>query len=191
MKPLRPLDSARDVAGVAALIGRVRADGGSWHPGGIQWWLRQLGRVGFEAIVAEARGEIQAFVMLDDTFVIAIESGSAVPTLELIDWAEARLRARALPMIETMAVADSLIAAALRARGYAPSAEEAELMFHLEGEPAPSSLPAGFRFASLIDVSDDAYIALHRASWSDVQPSSYSAEMHDRVRRMPSSGRTW
>ena len=51
---LRPLDPSRDLPAVAALLARTRANGDLSHPGGTQWWLRELGRDGFEAFVRPA-----------------------------------------------------------------------------------------------------------------------------------------
>ena len=69
----RPLDPEHDLPHLAALLGRTRARGGIWHPGGIQWWLRELGRDGFAAFVWPRDGDntLAAFVMRDDTYVIA------------------------------------------------------------------------------------------------------------------------
>jgi len=43
MEP-RPIDRARDLPAVADFLGRSRAAGGLTHPGGTQWWLRELWR---------------------------------------------------------------------------------------------------------------------------------------------------
>ena len=64
-------------------------------------------------------------------------------------------------------------------------------MKDIDGEPEPAALPTGFRFASLLDVDDDAYIEVHRAAWSDTRPSPYRRELHEAVKRMPDFVRTW
>jgi ribosomal protein S18 acetylase RimI-like enzyme len=82
-------------------------------------------------------------------------------------------------------VEDDPLQATLEERGYAKSGVELELMADTTSEPPTLPLPEGFRFASLDDVTDAAYIDGHRAAWSDTKPSSYSPERHEAVRRMP------
>jgi GNAT superfamily N-acetyltransferase len=73
----------------------------------------------------------------------------------------------------------------LPGRGYEQSGIELELLADTSHEPERAPLPVGFRFGSLLDVSDDAYIDGHRAAWSDKRPSPYRRELHDAVKRMP------
>jgi ribosomal protein S18 acetylase RimI-like enzyme len=180
----RPLDPSHDLADVAALIASARAGGGTWHPGGIQWWLRELGREALEAHVIDGAGGLNGFVLLDGEYVIAVTADPA-RWLEVVAWAEGRLAEIGLDAIETTVVDRDPFHVQLLRRGYLPKTTEGELMLDLDAEPAAAPLPTGFTFASLVAVTDDAYIELHRASWSDKRPSPYRPELHAAVRRMP------
>ncbi len=85
---------------VVALLARTRAHGGQHHPGGIQWWLRELGREGFDAFVVDGSDgrEATGFVMFDDGLVIAVADGAGADpsTLQLCLWAENVLAARGI-----------------------------------------------------------------------------------------------
>ena len=182
-----PLDPATDMPGLADLLGRTRADGGIWHPGGIQWWLRELAgdRLDFEAFVwTSHRGGLAAFVMRDGTFVIA-ESDGGPSREELVDWAEARLREAGATEMQTSAVEGSRLHQTLAQRGFTQTATSFELTTDTDSEPPRPRLPEGFRFASLKDIDDDRFIEGHRAAWSDTRPSPYRLERHDVVKRMP------
>jgi GNAT superfamily N-acetyltransferase len=188
MRP-RPIDARRDLPAVVDLLGRTRAGGGLTHPGGIQWWLRELWREDrddFAAYVwaddAEALG---AFALVDGDFVVAERIDGGPTAIGQITWLEAELRANGRSAIEFHVAAGDPIRDQLQQHGYAPSGSELELLADTSTEPARARLPERFRFGSLLDVSDDAYIDGHRAAWSDKRPSPYRRELHDAVKRMP------
>ena len=185
MQP-RPIDLQRDVPAVADLLGRTRVAGGIWHPGGIQWWLRELAanRDDFESWLWFDGDDATAFVMRDGTEVIA-ESDGGPPREELVSWAATRLRAAGATEMQTTAVEGSPLAAKLTELGFAQTGAGFELMADTDDEPPRPTLPDGFRFASLLDVDDETFIAGHRAVWSDKRPSLYGRERHDAVKRMP------
>jgi GNAT superfamily N-acetyltransferase len=181
----RPLDPQRDMAGVAGLLARSYASGGYWHPGGTQWWLRQLGRDGFEAFVCAGEpSEPESFLMIDDTDVIAV--GESEPQwMELVEWAESHLAADGRESMSLSVDESDALLPVLKARGYQHAGIELELIFNITGEPPAPALPSGYRSASLIDIGADAFIEMHRAAWSTVAPSSYRRELHDAVKQMP------
>ena len=186
MQP-RPLNVDQDLPALAALLGRTRAAGGIWHPGGIQWWLRELasGRDDFEAHVWPGEdGGLAAFAMRDGTYIVA-ETDGGPPHMELIEWATDHLREAGASEIQTIAVEGDEIHAALTARGFTPSSSGFELVIDTDSEPVQARLPDDFSFASLQDVSDDAFIEGHRAAWSDTKPSQYGHDRHDAVKRSP------
>ncbi len=174
---------------VAALLARTRADGGQFHPGGMQWWLRELGRAGFDAFLWPTEGGDSAagFVMIDGSIALSVSDGQAgSPTaLELIGWIETHLAERGLDSATLWVARNDPLLAELELRGYQAENVELELMADIDGEPQAAVLPEGYRFGSLLDVSDVAFIEMHRAAWSDERPSSYKSEWHDTVKRMP------
>jgi GNAT superfamily N-acetyltransferase len=185
MLRLRPLDLDRDITGVVALLGQERATGGIWHPGGgAQWLLRQLGDPDFEAEVAGDQPGVEGFLLIDGTVAVPVARDIA-SRLALMGRAEDWVRSRGSPAIETSTVEGDPLQEALEQRGYRQSEVELELMLDLDAASPEPVLPAGFTFGSLLDSSDDAYIELHRASWSDTRPSPYRRELHYRVRSMP------
>jgi ribosomal protein S18 acetylase RimI-like enzyme len=187
MQP-RPLNPDRDMPALATLLGRTRAAGGIWHPGGIQWWLRELAvpRDDFEAHVwpADSGPDLVAFVMRDGAFLIA-ESDGRPTRVELVEWATERQRELGATEALTSADEGSSLHGELSALGFAQKTTSLELVSDTDREPSRPTLPEGFRFASLEDVDDDRYIEGHRAAWSDKRPSPYRRELHDAVRRMP------
>lgn len=185
MQP-RPIDPQRDLPAVATLLGKTRAAGGIWHPGGIQWWLRELagGREDFAAWLWFDGDDAIAFVMRDGNEAIA-ESYGGPAREELVSWAETRLRAAGETEITTTAIERSPLAARLTELGYAQTGAGFDLMADTDAEPPRPTLPDGFRFASLNDVDDETFVAGHRAAWSDKRPSPYGRERHDAVKRMP------
>ena len=186
MQP-RPIDPQRDLPALARLLGRTRASGeGNWHPGGIQWWLRELvaNRDDFAAWLWFDGDRPVAFVMRDGTYVIA-ESDGGPAREELVDWATDQLRGAGATEVETSALEGSPLHKALVQRGFAQTGTSLELMTDVDTEPPRPTLPDGFRFASLGDVDDETYIEGHRAAWSDTRPSPYRRELHDAVKRAP------
>ena len=174
---------------VAELLGRTRAGGGLTHPGGIQWWLRELvrpDRDDFAAFVwADEAGSLGGFALVDGEFVVAERIGDGPTTIEQVAWLEAAMRAGGRATIEFHVADGDPIREDLARRGYAQSGTELELLADTSREPERAPLPSGFRFGSLLDVSDAAYIDGHRAAWSDKRPSPYGQELHDAVKRMP------
>jgi GNAT superfamily N-acetyltransferase len=187
MQP-RHLDPARDLAAVADFLGQGRAAGGLTHPGGTQWWLRELARDDrddFEAYVWADGVAIRAFALVDGTFVVCEQAPGGPGRVEQLAWLEAEMRAMGRDSLHTHVAAGDSTGADLETRGYARMGMELELVAHVIEEPVVPPLPAGFRFVSLDDVSHGAYIEGHRAAWSDERPSPYRRELHDTVRRMP------
>ena len=189
MQP-RPIDPQRDLPAVADLLGRARASGtGIWHPGGIQWWLRELagGRDDFEAFVwpaADTSDAVVGFVMRDAAYVIA-ESDGQPTRAELVDWATDHLRETGAKEVQTSAEEGSSLHTEMLERGFVQTGTSLELMADTDVEPPLPTLPDGFRFTSLEDVDDDVYIDGHREAWSDKRPSSYRRELHEAVKRAP------
>ncbi len=188
--PPRPIDPQHDLPALADLLGRTRASGkGIWHPGGIQWWLRELAgeRTDFEAYVlpTDLGDGLSAFVMRDGDFLIA-ESDEMGPTrLELIKWAIERRKSEGAEQVQTSAFVASALQRQLIEHGFEQTGTSLELMADTDREPMRPTLPEGFRFASLEDVDDSTYIDGHRAAWSDRKPSSYGPQRHAAVRFMP------
>ncbi|MEA2674113.1 MAG: hypothetical protein QOI92_1305 [Chloroflexota bacterium] len=174
---------------VVDLLGRTRAGGGLTHPGGIQWWLRELvrrDRDDFAAYVwADAAGVLGGFALVDGEFVVVERLDGGPTMIDQVTWLEAQLEASGHTAIELHVADGDPIREELEHHGYAPSGTELELLADTSREPARAPLPSGFRFRSLLDVSDAAYIDGHRAAWSDSRPSPYRRELHDAVKRMP------
>ena len=185
---VRPIDPQFDLPAVVALLSRTRANGGLSHPGGIQWWLRLLWdetRNDFEAFVWADGAELTGFALIDGTFVVAERADDGPTAREQVAWLEEHMRARGADRLEIhVAERDSLLEG-LERHGYARSGVELELLADTTNEPVRAPLPAGFRTATLDDVTDEAYIEGHRAAWSDTKPSSYRRELHDAVKKAP------
>jgi GNAT superfamily N-acetyltransferase len=187
----RPIDPPSDMPAVAALLGRTYTTGGIFHPGGIQWWLRDLAaeREDFAAFIwagadRDADRDVTAFVMFDGNYVIAESIDQGPPRTELIDWATRRLRSAGATEIETSAVEGSALHESLTSGGFKQSGSGFELVVDTASHMKPP-LAEGFRFASLLDVDDDRFIEGHRAAWSDARPSPYRPALHDVVTAMP------
>jgi len=183
----RRLDPTRDLPAVAELLGRTRAAGGIWLPGGIQWWLRDLalGRDDFEAFLVDLDGEPHAFVLRDTDFIIAESDDRGPSRADLVDWATDHLRSVGSTQVLTSAVEGSQLHHELSERGFGQEGTSFELMSDTNSEPPRPTLPDGFRFVSLEDVDDETYIDGHRGAWSDKRPSPYRRELHDAVKRSP------
>lgn len=134
--------AAESGAGSGCGGGAPRAHSGRWlsHPGGIQWWLRELARDDR----ANGRATFDLHVADDDPFLDVL----------------------------------------LR-RGFQQVGTELELLADVAAEPVRAALPAVFRFGSLVDTPDEAFIDGHRAAWSDNRPSPYRRALHDLVIAMP------
>jgi GNAT superfamily N-acetyltransferase len=188
MQP-RPIDIDRDMPGVADLLGRTRAAGGLTHPGGIQWWLRGLGKDGFDDLAAyvwaDEAGSLGAFALVDGEFVVQERIDGGPTDLEQVTWLEGEMRATGRQAIAFHVAEGDPLRRELEARGYREHGTELELVADTPSEPERAPLPEGFRFGSLLDVTADAYVEGHRAAWSDTKPSSYRPELHDRVTSLP------
>ena len=186
MQP-RAFDPQHDLPAVAdCWAGRAPA-AGIWHPGGIQWWLRELAtdRDDFEAFVWPGPGNaIDAFVMRDGAYVIAESDGgpsrgswSTGPRLTCAKRASLRSRPRRLD--------GSALHHELMERGFEQSGTSLELMADTDQEPPRPTLPPGFRFSSMEEVDDETFIDGHRAAWSDNKPSPYNNARHEAVKQAP------
>jgi GNAT superfamily N-acetyltransferase len=186
MQP-RPIDYSRDLPALAQLLGRTRANGGLSHPGGIQWWLREAGdRDDFDAFVwTDDDSELVGFALIDGSFLVSERDQTGPTQLEQLDWTEVHLRNAGWPALETRVAGDDPAVPEIEGRGYVRKGLEYELMAHVKHEPKRVPLPAGFRFASLEDVSDDKFIEGHVAAWSDKRPSPYRRELHEAVKSSP------
>ena len=181
LSPVEP----RDLPAVASFLGWTRAHGELSHPGGTQWWLRELGRDGFEAFVERAGHDLTAFVLIDDSFSIIETSPRGPAEIELCLWIAEHQRQLGRPPARVHVVQGGPSEAGLLARGFEVVGSELELIFDISDEPRPAPLPPGYRLTDLTEVTDDAYIALHRAAWSDKRPSTYDRARHASVRAMP------
>jgi GNAT superfamily N-acetyltransferase len=185
MQP-RPFDPEQDLPAVADLLSRTRAAGGLSHPGGIQWWLRDSGtKEDFEAFVWPVADALQGFALIDGSFVVTERSDSGPRELEQVAWLEKHMSETGRASIEFHVPENDRLHRELETLGYSQSGIELELVADTSSEPEVPSLPEGFMFASLNDVSDETYIEGHVAAWSDRRPSRYRRELHDAVRRTP------
>ena len=188
---IRPFDRERDLTALLALVGRSRAGavtGEIFHPGGLQWWLRWLGRPGFEvAVLTDA--DVVGFVLRDGgDVVVQTDAAHAKHRDAMLAYAEGRSRPTGeAEIFVTVAEEDDDLRATMLARGYEPTQRYSdELVADLHAEPEPPSLPPGFEIVSLTPEMTDAYVALHRAAWSRPNaPSSYDRGLHDAVTAMP------
>jgi len=154
----------------------------------MEWWLRRIAREDFTVFVWDDGPRVAGFVIDDDGYAIARTADrTAASRMRALEWAEGAFRARGRTSIETAAADDEReVVEALAARGYMPSGTvSSQLVYAVAGEPPAAALPPGFRLATIDAIGDDAYVALHRASWSDTRPSDYSRALHDIVTVMP------
>lgn len=188
MQP-RPIDPTRDLPAVADFLGRTRAAGGLSHPGGIQWWLRSLGMDGFDDLGAwlwtTDDGALAGFALVDGTFAVIERLEGGPTTLEQVEFLDGELRAQGRPTLDLHVADGDRLLPVLEHRGFGRVGVEFELIAETVDEPKRAPLPDGYRWGSLHDVTDDAYVEGHRAAWSDTRPSSYRRELHDAMRAMP------
>jgi len=154
----------------------------------MQWWFRRTPNDDFRLLVWDDGDDIAAWLMDDGGYVIVRPARDELATrLALVAWAEGDLRDRARVAIEISAGDDEpALIDALMARGYTLSESKGDLLvYDIEATPPEPELPAGYRIATLEDVSDEEYIALHRAAWSSVKQSDYRRELHDLVTSAP------
>jgi ribosomal protein S18 acetylase RimI-like enzyme len=189
---IRPFERDRDLADVLALVGRSRErddPGATLHPGGLQWWLRRLGRAGFDVAVSSEADGVVGFVLRDGSDVVvqayAERSGERA---DLLAWIESRaIDTHEEELLLSVAEDDEDLRRVALARGYEPTESyEYELVHDLGREPAPTQLPSGFEIISLTPGLADAYVDLHRAAWSRPdRPSTYDRRQHETVTAMP------
>lgn len=181
----RRFEASSDLRGVVDLLGFTRANGGMSHPGGTQWWLREIGREGFDSFVVEGDGKLDGFVLIDDDFVLAEHRSFGDDALGLLDWTADYMRSTGRTSMTTHAPEGTDLERELESRGFDRTGIEYELMADATNPDAHVALPDGFRFGSLLEMRDDDYIEMHRAAWSDKRPSPYRRELHDRVINSP------
>lgn len=185
----RTFDRERDLAPVLELVGASRARGehGSLlHPGGLQWWLRRIGRRGFDVAVLCDGEAIVGFALRDESDVIVqTDDAHAADLGDLLAWIEAR--AREPEIFVSVAEDDMRLRDAVAARDYTPSERYGyELVREVAAEPAAPRLPAGFTMISLTPALADRFVDLHRAAWSRPNaPSPQNRQLHDLVVAMP------
>ena len=187
----RGFDRQRDLPELLATVGRARASSDPHaflHPGGLQWLLRRLGRETFGVFRWVDGDALAGFTVEDDGYVM-IQAASPLldQHLALLDQAESQLRRRGQAAIEVSVWdGDRELLAALEPRGYKLSGTYGhELVRELADEPSAPRLPAGFSMGWLEPQLDDAYVELHRASWSTKAPSTYDRRLHASVTAMP------
>ena len=186
-----PFTRGGDLRPLLAMVAGARASRhphAFLHPGGLQWLLRRLANESF-TVRLWRDGAAHAAAIVDDGGNVMLVS--ADPSLErylwLLDRAEEGIRARGGASIETSVFdGDAALLEAIGARGYAPSGTYGDELVNDRLDPSVRArLPEGFTMRWLEPELDDAYVALHRAAWSDRVPSSYVREMHDAVTAMP------
>jgi ribosomal protein S18 acetylase RimI-like enzyme len=189
---IRPLVRDRDLEAVLSLVGRSRArgdPGAIFHPGGLQWWLRRLGRPGFDVPLLCEDGEVVGFALRDESDVIVqADPAHAADRAELLAWIETRARqTNEAELLLSVAEDDEDLRRAAIARGYEPRETLGyELVHELTGEPSGPKPPAGFEIVTLTSTLTDAYVELHRAAWSRPNAAStYDRRQHDLVTDMP------
>jgi ribosomal protein S18 acetylase RimI-like enzyme len=189
---VRALERDRDLAAVLDLVGRSRARGDSgaiFHPGGLQWWLRRIGRPGFDVGVLEKDDAVVGLALRDRSdAVMQADAAHVQHRRELVAWVEASARRTGEnELFVSVADRDDGLQSTLLSRGYSPSERYGyELVYGLEGEPRAPELPPGFEMSSLTPALTDRYVALHRAAWSRPNaPTTYDRRQHDAVTAMP------
>ena len=189
---VRPLDAERDLTALLEVVGRSWARGGPEaisHPGGLQWWLRRIGRPGFEVAVLTEDDELVGMALRDQSDVIVqTDAAHAGDRADLLAWSEASARESAEPeMFVSVWQEDEDLRDVLERRGYEPTERYGYLLVkELTAEPTAPQLPRGFEMISLTPALADAYVALHRAAWArPTAPSSYDGRQHDAVTAMP------
>ena len=168
----------------------VAADPGAiFHPGGLQWWLRRIGRRGFDVAVLTDGDELAGMALRDEgDAIVQADAAHAAQRVDLLAWCEARARETAEPeLFVSVARDDDDLRDLVLRRGYEPTERYGyELVTDLAAEPAQPDLARGFEMISLTPALADAYVALHRAAWSRPNvPSSYDRRQHDAVTSMP------
>jgi GNAT superfamily N-acetyltransferase len=189
---IRDFDPHLDLRDVLDLVGRGRArrDAGEiFHPGGLQWWLRRVGRPRFSVGVMTDGTRLAGFALRDGGDVLVqTDAAHLKERVALLAWAEDRARSDREPeLLLSIWEDDPGLHEDSRVRGYAPSERYGyELVRELPRDPGPPSLPPGFEMISLTPELNAAYVALHRAEWSRPgKPSTYDEQQHESVVAMP------
>jgi GNAT superfamily N-acetyltransferase len=189
---IRPFDPGRDLVGVLRLVSesRARGDPGAiFHPGGLQWWLRRVGRPRFDVGVRSDGGRVVAFALHDDGDVLVqADPEHEKARAELLEWVETRARSWGeREIFVSIAESDEDLRRTVELRGYEPSERYGhELVCELDAGPLGPDLPLGFTMTSLTPDLTDAYVELHRAAWARPgSPSTYDRRQHDLVTAMP------
>lgn len=189
---VRPLDRERDLTALLELAGRSRGRGevsAIFHPGGLQWWLRRIGKSGFEVAVLFDDDDLIGVALRDGSDLVVQTDGAHTNDRgELLDWAETRIRQNSDPEMFVWVPSDDHDLRQLAvSRGYEPTEQYGyELVHDLGAEPDTPDLPRGFEIISLTPALTEAYVALHRAAWARPNaPSSYDRRLHDIVTAMP------
>jgi ribosomal protein S18 acetylase RimI-like enzyme len=189
---VRALDPERDLIALLDLVGHSRARGDAsaiFHPGGLQWWLRRIGRSGFEVALVSDNEELVGMLLRDESDVIVQTAAAHTKDrADLLAWAETRVRETGEPeMLVSVAQDDDDLRQLVVSRGYEPTERYGyELVYELAAEPDEPEVPTGFEVISLTPELADAYVALHRAAWSRPNaPSTYDRRQHDTVTAMP------
>lgn len=192
MKTVIPLDPEHDLAELLDLVGRSwgrRETGAMFHPGGLQWWLRRIGKAGFEVVVLRDGDALVGFALRDGSDVLVqADRSHAHDRRHALAWCESRVRAEGeSEMFVSVAEDDDDLRDLLLTMGYEPTERYGyELRLDLDAEPDGPTLPHGFELISLTPALADAYVALHRAAWARPnKPSTYERELHDAVTAMP------
>ena len=187
----RAFSLERDIVPLTRLAGRLRAGprGSHYlHPGGLQWLLRRLGtNADFAVWVWDVDGELAAFVVEDGEYAMPHAHPERYDVVDLISWSETRARDAGRSVIEiSVWDDDARVRDAIAARGYIPAGHFGpELVWRVNGEPPRPALPDGYRFVPFDASLDDAYVAMHRDTWSTQRPSDYRRALHDSVTAMP------
>jgi len=189
-------DLQRHLPDLLAVVSRGRASNDPHaflHPGGLQWLLRWLGHRPFVVRQWHDGAALARAVVDDGGYVMLVSADPSIESyLWLLDRAEAGVRERGGPTIEISVFdGDAALLHAIGARGYAPSGTYGDELVNdrLDAGIKPR-LPDRFTMRWLEPELDDAYVALHRAAWSDKAPSTYSRVLHDTVTAMPDFDRS-
>jgi ribosomal protein S18 acetylase RimI-like enzyme len=189
---VRVFERDRDLGAVLELVGRSRERdhaGAIFHPGGLQWWLRRVGRAGFEVAVLVEDDVPVGMALRDGSDVIVQADGAHADARgEMLAWAEAGARrAGESEIFVSVAEADEGLRSLTLSRGYEPSERYGyELVNDLAVAPSAPELTHGFEMISLTPTLAERYVTLHRAAWSRPNaPSSYDRRQHDTVTAMP------
>lgn len=189
MTEVRPFAAERDLQAVLEFVGDSRArgePGAFFHPGGLQWWLRRLGRPGFDVAVLRDGDAIVGLALNDEEeAILQADAAHATDREALLDWVESQ--ARGADFFVTVPDGDAALLKSVGSRGYAATdRQQFELVHELRIEPSAALLPRGFEMISLTADLADPYVALHRAAWSRPNaPSTYDRRQHDAVTAMP------